>query len=221
MRTSLNPFMYTKRESLDWTKNTAGNYRIIVQPGNYRIKYCGGGGAGGTNGSANNFANDSTIPGNGGAGGTAYKSETEITLNYGAEILVSIGAGGKTYANGGNGANGGGGGYRYINGITGGASDANAGGGAGGGGGWPTIVTIQTRQNAFYWGLGLYTLHRAASVVYDANGNRLTEWTHNATTFVRSDGYTYTPEGVVASSLPQTIEYFANGAGGGGGGGKR
>ena len=65
MRTTLNPFMYSQRSKLDWVKTTTGTTSVILQPGDYKISICGGGGAGGgAGGSSTN-----QTPGTSNAGG--------------------------------------------------------------------------------------------------------------------------------------------------------
>lgn len=237
MRTTLNPFMYGERSKLDWVKTTAGTTSVILQPGDYKISICGGGGAGGGAGgsSINQTPGASNAGGPGGGGGNGNRKEQTISLPYSAKAIITVGEGGRTAVNGGNGGLGGEHGSRGHTGMTGAAAvnPAPGDGGPGGGGGFPSIVKLETRQNADSWGMGLYT-KGLNNVVYDVSGKKLSNWSvvrENKIdavtgqsywpTFTRNDGYVYIPtvDTHRFSSLPITLIYYADGGGGGGGGG--
>ena len=237
MRTTLNPFMYGERSKLDWVKTTAGTTSVILQPGDYKISICGGGGAGGGAGgsSRNQTPGASNAGGPGGGGGNGNRKEQTISLPYSAKAIITVGEGGRTAVNGGNGGLGGEHGSRGHTGMTGAAAvnPAAGDGGPGGGGGFPSIVKLETRQNADSWGMGLYT-KGLNNVVYDVSGKKLSNWSvvrENKIdavtgqsywpTFTRNDGYVYIPtvDTHRFSSLPITLIYYADGGGGGGGGG--
>ena len=237
MRTALNPFMYGERSKLDWVETLASTTFMILQPGDYKISICGGGGAGGGAGGwpTNQTPGASNAGGPGGGGGNGNRNEQIISLPYSAKAIITVGEGGHTAVNGGNGGLGGQHGWRGHNGVTGGAAvnPAAGDGGPGGGGGFPSIVKLETRQNADSWGMGLYTTG-LNNVVYDVSGNKLSNWSvvrENKIdavtgqsywpTFTRNDGYVYIPtvDTHRFSSLPITLIYYADGGGGGGGGG--
>ncbi len=206
--------MYVKRANFDWVRANPGTYKFTLQPGTYKITLRGGGGGGANNGRS--F--DRCTGGKGGCGGPGFLAGQTHTLNFGAQVEVIVGAAGLSSNSGGNGGRGGTNGGRYGPGADGGQSD-----GSGGGGGWPSVVKIATRQNAYYWGNGLYTISPGGGDVFDSNGARLVNWnaelTEGKMTFTRNDGYVYEPTGYVISSLPLNLVLSANGGGGGGGGG--
>ena len=162
MRTALNPFMYGERSKLDWVETLASTTFMILQPGDYKISICGGGGAGGGAGgwSTNQTPGASNAGGPGGGGGNGNRNEQIISLPYSAKAIITVGEGGHTAVNGGNGGLGGQHGWRGHNGVTGGAAvnPAAGDGGPGGGGGFPSIVKLETRQNADSWGIMLYMM---------------------------------------------------------------
>ena len=121
MRTSLNPLMY---KDWDFEKfyGEPGTFTLNISPGTYRYVLRGAGGAGGNNDSANVRQ--------GGAGGKGELTHGTFTITEATKVTIYVGAGGLTYANGGNG------------GIKGDNTDAPRKAGNGGGGGTPTYILV-------------------------------------------------------------------------------
>lgn len=207
MRSSLNPFMYKPRSILDLVEVTPGTYRKVLQPGIYTFKLCGAGGAGGSS---------TSVAGGGGANGLV--TSQQMGLPYGADIEITVGRGGIANGSGGNGGAGGAG-----------HASADYAGGFGGGGGWPSIIKINTRKTAYYWGMGIYTLDTiwkpelGNTQIYNADGTSNTNWTRTTTfgVFQRTDGVQYTSEGPESDSIATAFTLYADGGGGGGGAGGR
>lgn len=130
------------QEQVPWPENklftTAGTYEVKLPPGNYRFTYAGGGGAGGQKGGHHAYSDTdisaAVLVGKGGAGAAGTRSSFTQSFNTVKVVRVHVGAGGKTYVNGGNG--GPSDGSRVPNAEYG----LNVIGGAGGGGGFPTVI---------------------------------------------------------------------------------
>lgn len=130
MKTPLNPLMFAGG-SKDLLITVAGRTDVKLRPGKYVITMCGGGGAGGTR--------SMNSAGNGGAGARGDIQSATITITDTVVATVYVGAGGRTYANGGNG------GRSDDSPAPTGKYRGNNIGGFGGGGGYPTYIKIGNR----------------------------------------------------------------------------
>lgn len=138
-RLALNPLMYHNGWE-DQILTTPGDFTVKMPKGIYQIVVRGAGGAGGSSSNVN-----------GGAGGKGLLKSTFVTLVQQESATARVGAGGLTYANGGNGGSrgdstdatnqpghGGGGGHASVIILGNDILGANGGGGGGGAGGSDT-----------------------------------------------------------------------------------